>query len=95
MAEALKDCNAKRALNDIQLRLNGFEVDPFAAWISQVFLDATLYDLCREAGTRLRPVVHVCDSLEQTPEGESFELRARDAGSSSDLEVDGVMGAPG
>ena len=74
MAESLKDCNAKSALNDIQRRLSGFEVDPFAAWMSQVFLDATLYDLCREAGTRLRPVVHVCDSLEQTPEGEGFEL---------------------
>ena len=74
MAETLKDCNAKSALSDIQRRLSGFEVDPFAAWMSQVFLDATLGDLCHEAGTRLRPVVRVCDSLEQTPEGDGFEL---------------------
>ncbi len=74
MAEALKDRNAKSALDDIQRRLSGFEVDPFAAWMSQVFLDATLSDLCHEAGTRLRSVVRVCDSLEQTPEGEGFDL---------------------
>ena len=74
MAESLKDCNAESALNNIQLRLSGFEVDPFAAWMAQVFLDATLADLCHEAGTRLRSVVRVCDSLEQTPQGEGFDL---------------------
>lgn len=74
MAESLKDCSAKIALKNIQRRLHGFELDPFAAWMSQVFLDVTLGDLCREAGTRLQSVVRVCDSLEQTPDGEGFDL---------------------
>ena len=74
MAESLKDCSPKVAVKNIQRRLNGFELDPFAAWMSQVFLDVTLGDLYREAGTRLRSIVRVCDSLEQTPEGEGFEL---------------------
>ena len=74
MAESLKDCSAAVALKKVQRRLHGFEVDPFAAWMSQVFLDLTLGDLCREAGTRLQSVVHVCDSLKQTPEGEGFDL---------------------
>ena len=76
MAEGLKDCSAKVALKNIQGRLNGFELDPFAAWLSLVFLDVTLGDLCREAGTRLQSVVRVCDGLEQTPVGEGFDLVA-------------------
>ena len=74
MAENLKDCSAKIALKNIERRLRGFELDPFAAWMSQVFLDATLGDLCCEAGIRLRSIVRVCDSLEQVPEHEGFDL---------------------
>ena len=58
----------------VQRRLHGFERDPFAAWMSQVFLDAALGDLCGEAGPRLRSVVRVCDSLEQAPADEGFDL---------------------
>ena len=74
MAESLKDGNARVALKSIQRRLHGFERDPLAAWMSQVFLDAALGDLCGEAGARLRSVVRVCDSLEQAPADEGFEL---------------------
>ena len=74
MAESLKDISANLALNNIQLRLKGFELDPFAAWMSEVFLDVALGDLCHEAGARLQSVVRVCDSLEQMPEGGGFEL---------------------
>ncbi len=55
-------------------RLVGFEVDPFAAWMPQVVLDVALSDLCREAGVQLGSVVRVCDSLEQVPAGERFDL---------------------
>ena len=74
MAESHKESSPKIALKNIQRRLSGFERDPFAAWISQVFLDVTLGDLCSEAGTRLHSVVRVCDSLEQAPVGKGFEL---------------------
>lgn len=74
MVEKLKDCSAKIALKNIQHRLHGFELDPFAAWISQVFLDVTLDALYCEAGMQLEPVVRVCDSLEQTSNGECFDL---------------------
>ena len=75
MAESLSDWdNAKRIVESIQRRLHGFELDPFAAWISQVFLEVTLDDLCHEAGTRLRPLVRVCDSLKQAPGGAGFDL---------------------
>ena len=74
MAESLEDCSPRSALKSIQHRLQGFELDPFAAWMSQVFVDVTLSDLCREARTRLRSVVRVCNALEQTLEGEGFSL---------------------
>ena len=68
MVDSLKDCSPTDALESIQDRLQGFELDPFAAWISQVFLDVTLSDLCRQARTRLPSVVQVCNALEQTPD---------------------------
>ena len=74
MAASLENRRADIALESIQRRLRGFERDPFAAWMSQVFLDAALRGLCSEAGARLRPVVRVCDSLDQTPEGEGVDL---------------------
>ena len=74
MADSLKRCTAKIALKNIVGRLVGFELDPFSAWMSQVFLEITLADLCRTAGTRLPTIVRVCDSLEQTPEGDAFDL---------------------
>ena len=74
MVRSLNESSAKTALESIQRRLRGFERDPFAAWMSQVFLEVTLGDVSGEAGTRLRSVIRVCDSLEQTPEGEGFDL---------------------
>ena len=74
MAGSLKNCSARIAVRNIQSRLHGLELDPFAAWMSQVFLDITLRDLCDQAGERLRPVVRVCDSLGQTPDGQRFDL---------------------
>ena len=74
MAESLEDSGARVALESIQRRLHGFERDPFAAWMSQVFLDAALADLGGEAEARLQSVVRVCDSLEQAPAGEGFDL---------------------
>ena len=74
MAESLKESDAGTALSNIQSRLAGFERDPFAAWMSQIFLDETLSDLYIDAGARLAPVLHVCNSLERTPSDEGFDL---------------------
>lgn len=74
MAERLKNRGADAALKTIVGRLRGFELDPFAAWLSHVFLEITLSDLCMAAGSRLPLVVRACDSLEQAPEDEQFDL---------------------
>lgn len=50
-------------LRTIAARVRGFEIDPFAAWMSQVFLEAVLLPTCRAARRRLPIVVDVRDSL--------------------------------
>ncbi|MGH7088770.1 MAG: HsdM family class I SAM-dependent methyltransferase, partial [Stellaceae bacterium] len=74
MTRCVEECSPKIALKNILHRLRGFEVDPFAAWMSQVFLEVTLAHLCRAAGTRLPAVVDVCDSLSREPDGDGFDL---------------------
>ena len=74
MAASLGDHPAEHVLTQIEQRLLGFEIDPFAAWMSQVFLDVTLGELCVKAGRRLKLLVQVCDTLEQTPGSQKFDL---------------------
>ena len=74
MADGRPDDDPATVLDSIERRLRGFELDPFAAWMSRVFLDVTLSDLCREAEKRPRSVVRVCDSLEQTPRRPGYDL---------------------
>lgn len=72
--ENLGDCSAETVLENIQNRLCGFELDPFAAWLSQVFLDVTLGELCHVTGTRLPSIVNVHNTMEQTPGEKVFDL---------------------
>lgn len=55
-------------------RLRGFEIDPVAAWMSQVFLEATVLPLCRAAGRRLPMVVEVRNSLVHESGETQFDL---------------------
>ena len=74
MADSLKELDARAVLKSIQGRLMGFELDPFAAWMSQVLLDVALGEHYRAAGERLRSVVRVCDSLDRGESREGFDL---------------------
>ena len=61
-------------LSSVESRLQGLELDSFAAWLSQVLLDATLLDTCLDAGRLPDPVVTVCDALEADPGDLGFDL---------------------
>lgn len=74
MAESLQDREPSVVLRDIERRLVGFELDPFAGWMSQVFLEAALGARFQTATERLRRVVRVCDSLERRASGRGFDL---------------------
>ena len=58
-----KKKTAKDKLSDVAERLSGIELDPFAAWITQVLLESSLLQLCVEAGMRFPQVVIVGDAL--------------------------------
>lgn len=61
-------------LRSITTRLQGFEIDPFAAWLTQSWLEIALADLLQAAGATLPAIVTVCDTLEQQPAGALFDL---------------------
>ncbi|MFA5909280.1 MAG: N-6 DNA methylase [Vicinamibacterales bacterium] len=74
MIEALKGRSPAEVVESISRRLRGFEIDPFAAWMSQVFLEVTMAEVCRAARRKLPRLVTVCDSLEQEPRDDAFDL---------------------
>ena len=74
MLDSMDRQHAGAALENIEDRLLGFEIDPFAAWMSRVFVDAALLPLCSAAGRLPKSVVRECDALREDPEGEGFDL---------------------
>jgi adenine-specific DNA-methyltransferase len=54
---------AAKTIASVATRLKGFEIDPYAAWLSQTFLEVCFMPLCLEAKQRLPIVVEVRDSL--------------------------------
>lgn len=66
--------SASQLVKIISERVRGFEIDPFSAWSSQVFLEATLMDVCRKAGERLPSVVEICNSLLRPTDGLLYDL---------------------
>jgi len=66
--------SARQLVKAIGDRVRGFEIDPFSAWASQVFLEATLMGVCREAGERLATVVEVCNSLLRRAGDPAYDL---------------------
>ncbi|MDP3008139.1 MAG: Eco57I restriction-modification methylase domain-containing protein [Methylococcales bacterium] len=63
MLQATPQSTPELTLRRIASRLRGNEIDPFAAWISEVLLEVTLLDLIVASGKRMPDVVTVGDSL--------------------------------
>lgn len=74
MLTALKTCTPAIALQNLSARVRGYELDCFAAWLGQVFLDATLLPLTLASGRRPREMIDVCDSLSRQNGGGRFDL---------------------
>lgn len=56
--------------------LQGFEIDPFAAWLTQAWLEIAFAPELKAANRRFPAVVQVCDSLDQIPDSKrhTFDL---------------------
>lgn len=61
--------SARQIVKALAERVRGFEIDPFSAWSSQIFLETMSMDVCREAGERLPVVVEICNSLLRPADG--------------------------
>lgn len=55
--------DSQATLAIIESRLRGIEIDPFSAWMSHMFLEASLLDECRIAERRVRPLIFTRDAL--------------------------------
>jgi adenine-specific DNA-methyltransferase len=74
MREAIKKRSATDILVNIADRIEGFEIDPFAAELAQTWLELAMSDLTAAAKTSFPRVVRVCDALEQEPKQTLFDL---------------------
>lgn len=62
-----------RTLDKIIENMHGYEIDPFAAWMSQTLLEIALRDLCRTTNRHLPSLVKTIDSI-ALPEDEYSEF---------------------
>jgi len=74
MVKELSHLEAAELVNLLSTRLRGFEVDPFAAWMSQVFLEVSVMPVVRAAQRRLPQLVDVRDALRTDRRDGGYDL---------------------
>lgn len=74
MRNALPQAGALDLIEHFASHLQGFEIDPFAAWLTQTWLEIAFADEFKTAGRRFPSVVKICDSLEEAVSGKRFDL---------------------
>ena len=73
MVDALGDCDPAVVLQNLGARLRGYELDPFSAWLAQIFIEAEVLPQVTASGRRLASVITVCDSL-RADRADAFDL---------------------
>jgi len=63
MVESLNGEDPQTIVDHIETHLQGYEIDPFGAWLSQVFVEVALKDVVTETYRPLKRLVSVRDSL--------------------------------
>lgn len=71
MRKALAGLGDDKIVTELGMRLRGFEIDPFAAWLTQAWLEIAFADLLTGP---LPQLVHVCDTLSQQPTELLYDL---------------------
>jgi len=66
MSNSLKDLSRSNRIKHIEARLSGFEIDPFSAWMSQVFVEIALKDDLNKLRRPLKQLVTICNSLDSS-----------------------------
>lgn len=74
MRERLSDVEPNAFLEHLADHLAGFEIDPFAAWLTQVWLEIAFANEAKAADRSFPSIVQVCDALDQLPASDGFDL---------------------
>jgi len=72
MRQGLSGRAPKDILDSISNRLAGFEIDPFAAWLTRAWLQIGLADLLIRCRREMPAIVRTCNTFEQSPVGRSL-----------------------
>ena len=74
MQQHLKKLSASKLLDHFAEHLSGFDIDPFAAQLSQTWFEIAFADITAETGRPFPSVIRVCDSLTQPVSSKRFDL---------------------
>ncbi|TCQ02110.1 adenine-specific DNA-methyltransferase [Rhizobium sp. PP-F2F-G36] len=74
MRDALPGLHAEQLLEHFRNHLHGFEIDPFAAWLTRTWLQIAFSEETGAATAPFPEVIEVCNSLDQLPKGEGYDL---------------------
>jgi len=72
LMKIMDGCDAAIVVRNISARIRGHEIDPFAAWMAQVFIEVALLPVINLAGRR-PDCITLCNSLETEEKGR-FDL---------------------
>jgi adenine-specific DNA-methyltransferase len=74
MIGAIEDAEPSIIIQNLEARLFGWEIDPFAAWLSKFFIEAICLPLGAKVGRRIIPSIFCCDSLKKNQSAQQFDL---------------------
>ncbi len=74
MIDSLSGSEPAIVLQNLSARLVGWELDPFAAWLSSIFIEAQCMPVSTKAGRQIRPKISIRDSLNCSLEKQEFDL---------------------
>lgn len=60
---AIHFLSPEEQLQHLEQNLKGYEIDPFSAWLTEVFLQVAVKDVMSLAGRRIKSIVTICDTL--------------------------------
>lgn len=60
---AIHYLSPEEQLQHLEQNLMGYEIDPFSAWLTEIFLQIAVKDIMNLAGRRIKSMVTICDTI--------------------------------
>lgn len=60
---AINFLSPEEQLQHLEQNLKGYEIDPFSAWLTEIFLQIAVKDIMNLAGRRINSMVTICDTI--------------------------------